>query len=393
MLYLYGVYVASLLALLIAGLAEQRRHNAHLRLIPHRVHVNGIRGKSSTTRLCAGALRGGDLSVVAKTTGSAARFIRPDGQEGAVYRKFGIANITEQIGIVRRAAGERADVLVMECMAVQPALQQVAQDKIVKANIGVIGNVRADHLEEMGPGLDDVARSLSRTMPRGGVCVTAEVERRAVLLAEARRRDCRLVGVDPHGVTDAEMAGFQHFTFKENVALALAVAAELGISREEALAGMYEAAPDPGVLTVEEYRVEGRLLRFANVFAANDPQSTVMNVDQLRSKGVIRPPIFTLINCRPDRIERNAQMGAIVPDLLTEKVFLIGHPVRTAQEAVPRGWGGSVIDLGGLDRRPDSIWRQLVTHTDDEASIVAVGNIHGQGELLLNHLQTLQGAR
>ena len=393
MLYLYAVYVVGLGALLLAGVIEQRRHYEQLRRIPYRVHVNGIRGKSSTTRLCAGALRGGGLSVVAKTTGSAARFIRPDGSEDPVYRKFDIANVTEQIGIVRRAAAEHPDALVMECMAVQPALQDVSQHKLVQAGIGVIGNVREDHLNEMGPTLADVARSLSRTMPRGGVCVTAEVEHLHVLQEQARKRRCRLVTVDPAEVTDEEMAGFRHFTFKENVALALAVAAELGVARDKALAGMYDAAPDPGVLTVEEYHVEGRRLRFANVFAANDPQSTVMNVEQLLATGAIRPPIFTVINCRPDRVDRNAQMGAIVPDLLAEKVFLIGHPVRSAHKAVPGSWGGDVVDLGGLDRDAESICREPVAHTHDEASVVAVGNIHGQGEQLLEHLETLGGLR
>ncbi|GAA2502763.1 hypothetical protein GCM10010276_52230 [Streptomyces longisporus] len=66
--------------------------------IPARVLVNGIRGKSSITRLCAGALRGSGLVAVAKTTGTAARFIHPDATEEPVYRKFGIANVVEQIG-------------------------------------------------------------------------------------------------------------------------------------------------------------------------------------------------------------------------------------------------------------------------------------------------------
>ena len=88
-----------------AGIAEQRQHNRHLDRIPPRVLVNGIRGKSSITRLCAGALRGGGLVTAAKTTGTAARFIHPYAHEEPVYRKFDIANVVEQIGIVRRAAG------------------------------------------------------------------------------------------------------------------------------------------------------------------------------------------------------------------------------------------------------------------------------------------------
>ena len=127
MLYLYCIFALWYLALAIAGVIEQRVHTRRLRTIPERVLVNGIRGKSSITRLCAGALRGGGLVVVAKTTGTAARFIYPDATEEPVYRKFGIANVVEQIGIVRRAAAYRPDVLVIECMAVMPALQEINQ--------------------------------------------------------------------------------------------------------------------------------------------------------------------------------------------------------------------------------------------------------------------------
>ena len=50
------------------------------------------------------------------------------------------------------------------------------------------------------------------------------------------------------------MRGFSWFTFKENVAIALAVAELLGVDRGTALRGMWNAPPDPGVLTVERYR-------------------------------------------------------------------------------------------------------------------------------------------
>lgn len=120
MLFLYTVLLVCGAFLLVAGVVEQRRHFTNLNRIPTRVLVNGIRGKSSITRLCAGALRGGDLVTVAKTTGTAARFIHPDATEEPVYRKFGLANVVEQIGIVRRAAAYNPDALVIECMAVMP---------------------------------------------------------------------------------------------------------------------------------------------------------------------------------------------------------------------------------------------------------------------------------
>ncbi|MEU4035012.1 poly-gamma-glutamate synthase PgsB [Streptomyces collinus] len=390
MLFLYAVLMVGCAILLVAGVVEQRRHFTNLNKVPARVLVNGIRGKSSITRLCAGALRGGDLVTVAKTTGTAARFIHPDATEEPVYRKFGIANVVEQIGIVRRAAAYNPDALVIECMAVMPALQEINQSKLIRSTIGVLCNVREDHLAEMGPTLDDVARSLSRSMPEGGICVTAEQERFAILQEEADSRECELIYADPETVTDEELRGFSWFTFKENVAIALKVAELLGVERQTALRGMYDAPPDPGVLSVERYVTEdGRKLRFANVFAANDPESTLMNINQLLDLGAIHRPLNVVINCRPDRVERNGQMGEIIPDLDPEKVFVIGHPAKSAIDAMPAEYRSRAVDLGGDRRDPGEFMRQLLGELGPDSSLVAIGNIHGQGEHLLEHLAEL----
>ncbi|WP_317446121.1 poly-gamma-glutamate synthase PgsB [Streptomyces collinus] len=390
MLFLYAVLMVGCAILLVAGVVEQRRHFTNLNKVPARVLVNGIRGKSSITRLCAGALRGGDLVTVAKTTGTAARFIHPDATEEPVYRKFGIANVVEQIGIVRRAAAYNPDALVIECMAVMPALQEINQSKLIRSTIGVLCNVREDHLAEMGPTLDDVARSLSRSMPEGGICVTAEQERFAILQEEADSRDCELIYADPETVTDEELRGFSWFTFKENVAIALKVAELLGVERQTALRGMYDAPPDPGVLSVERYVTEdGRKLRFANVFAANDPESTLMNINQLLDLGAIHRPLNVVINCRPDRVERNGQMGEIIPDLDPEKVFVIGHPAKSAIDAMPAEYRSRAVDLGGDRRDPGEFMRLLLGELGPDSSLVAIGNIHGQGEHLLEHLAEL----
>ncbi|GLZ35375.1 poly-gamma-glutamate synthase PgsB [Lentzea sp. NBRC 105346] len=391
MRFLHAVYLVTCLVLLVSGLVEQRRHYVNIRRIRFRILVNGIRGKSSITRLCAGALRGGGLVTVAKTTGTAARFIHPDATEEPVYRKFGIANIVEQIGIVRRAAAYEPDALVMECMAVAPDLQEINQTKLIHSTIGVLCNVREDHLAEMGPTLDDVARSLCRSMPVGGVCVTAEVERLDILRAEARARRCELIAVDPSTVTDEEMSGFSWITFKENVAIAIAVASLCGVSRADAIAGMWAAPPDPGVLRVHRYAVEDRQVRFANVFAANDPESTLMNIELLLSRGAIRQPLHVVINCRPDRVERNGQMGALIPRLDPARVILIGEPTRSAFAAIPGEWQDRVLDLGG--RRPPAELLRGVLEGGTDVSLAAIGNIHGQGEVLLAELDRLGSTR
>ena len=269
-----------LVGLALAGVREQRRHASNLDAIPLRILVNGIRGKSSVTRLCAGAMRGAGIRTLAKTTGTAARIIRPDGSERPVARANGLANVSEQIKVTRDAVAEGAQALVAECMAVQPELQELSQDKLIRSNLAVITNVREDHLTEMGPSLADVARSLSTTMPKGGTCVTAEVDLFPVLAEEAHRRNCRLVYADPQSIRVDEMARFSAHVMRENVAIALAVSRELGLDRSRRCGACWLPPP---TLEPRRWRARRRRqeLRVADLFAANDPRSTAMNVKSL----------------------------------------------------------------------------------------------------------------
>jgi poly-gamma-glutamate synthase PgsB/CapB len=391
MMFLLMIYCVGCVLLLLAGVIEQRNHLRNLRSIPTRVVVNGIRGKSSITRLCAGALRGGGLVTVAKTTGTAARLIAPDGEEEPVYRKFGLANIIEQIGIVRRAAAHRPDALVIECMAVLPDLQEVNERKLIQSTVCVICNVREDHLAEMGPTLDHIARSLARSMPLGGICITAERDRIGVLREEAARRNCRLVQVDPESVSDSEIERFRWIAFKENVAIAIAVAELSGIGREAALAGMVAARPDPGTVAVSAYAVRGCRISFANVFAANDPESTLMNIELLDERRLIERPLNVVINCRSDRMERNGQMGELMGRLQPDRILLIGEQTRSARVTVPTDLADRVANLGGA-LEFNALLDSMSYGDDLAASLVAVGNIHGQGEVLLDRIRALPTA-
>ena len=90
-----------------------------------------------------------------------------------------------------------------------------------------------------------------------------------------RRSALISVGLDQiDAVTQDELRNFSYIEHAENVALALRVCEDLGISREVALRGMWKARPDPGVLAAYELQFFGRRIVFVNAFAANDPEST-----------------------------------------------------------------------------------------------------------------------
>ena len=361
---------------------EQRRHAGNLAKIPVRIMVNGIRGKSSVTRLCAGALRTSPHAiVVAKTTGTAARFIAPDASESPINRRLGTVNVIEQVGVVHRAAELGASCLVVECMAVDPNLQELNQRKLIRSNVGVITNVREDHLEEMGPTLEDIARSLSRSMPVGGVCFTAEREYFAVLADEAWQRNCTLVPVDPAASPTTEMRGIRLGDLQGE--------RRLGPGGRDPRRRPPRPRPAGNVRRATGSRCPARgtlrwfgttELQAANLFAANDPTSTLMNIELLN---LADRDAHVVINCRPDRMERNAQMGEIVAQIDPSLVYLIGTPTRSARRAIAASHRSLVVDLGGDTHTGQSLLEGIGRRLRPATTLLMIGNIHGQGEHLL----------
>ena len=177
--------LAATTGLLIGGgVAELASHRRNLYRIPIRIHVNGTRGKSSVTRLIVGGLREAGIQTCGKTTGTLARMLLPDGRELPVFRPAR-PNISEQLRIVSTAASVGAEALVVECMALQPALQWLCEAKLIQASHGVITNARPDHLDVMGPTARDVARALAGMVPRTGRMFTAETELRCSIAARS----------------------------------------------------------------------------------------------------------------------------------------------------------------------------------------------------------------
>ena len=77
------------------------------------IHVNGIRGKTSTCRLLDAALRT-KYRVFTKTTGTDPVWIGTDGSEHPI-RRWGPANIREQLNMLRKAHREKAQIVILEC--------------------------------------------------------------------------------------------------------------------------------------------------------------------------------------------------------------------------------------------------------------------------------------
>lgn len=360
--------IAALGALYLLCLAaESVRARRARRVLAHVVHVNGTRGKSSVSRLIDAGLRAGGLRVFCKTTGTDPMTIDTEDREEPIVRR-GRANIREQLTILHRAAAQRADILVVECMAVLPELQYAAQHRILRADIGVITNVRRDHTDVMGETLPQIAASLANTVPQNGVLFTAERGQAEVLARRAEALGSRFVPVAPDG-TEPEI------DFAENVALALAVCAELGVPRETALAGMRRFRRDPYALSL--YRC-GKGGVFVNGLSINDVQSTCMVWEELRRReGLEEKELFLLVNNRPDRPSRTRDMLELCLRLRPQKVFLLGASQRYLEAKLRR-----LLPQTETARLKNADALALSLLTDDRV-LFAVGNLAGEGRALL----------
>jgi poly-gamma-glutamate synthase PgsB/CapB len=382
-----AVPVALVAVLIVAGVVEYSLHRRSLARIGVRIHVNGSRGKSSVVRLVAAGLRAGGIPTVAKTTGSAPRYIRADGSEIPI-RRWGPANIREQIGIVRRAAREEARAIVLECMAIRPELGRVSERRMIRSTLGVITNVRPDHLDVMGPSIADVADALAGTVPRGGDLFVTAGDFDGRFARRARRRRCTFHAVEGDAATDAELAGFRYIEHPENVSLALAVCGHLGVERSRALAGMHAADPDPGALNRFLVRFFDKELEFVNAFAANDPESTLAIWRRLGLAASADRPVLALVHLRRERAHRGAQMARLVAGPLpADHVILVGEATDLVEKQA-LGFGlarEKLLNLGAAE--PEEVFERTFQLTPRRSVVVGIGNLVGRGERIVRYYE------
>lgn len=391
----------ALAALFLAGVLtttaiHNRRHRNRLRHLETIVHVNGIRGKSTVTRLIHGAFHESGRATVAKTTGTYACVIDADKSEHPIRRKYA-PNILEQFSIVGRWVTKSVDAMVVECMAVRPEYQKFCQDKIVHGDIVVITNVRIDHTEEMGETLEEIAASLCSTMPKNGVVVTGERNPAVldVLRAEAEKAGSRLVVADPEQISDEHLGAYRYLQFKENVAVGLEVCALLGIDSDTALRGMLAAEPDPGMVTVDTVEYGGKRVHWVPAFAVNDKESTISvldEIDTLLPEGCRK---IGLLNNRSDRGTRAELFAEVVCKDVPhhfEKVALLGDLERpVGEKIVAGGWKShNVLRLGAATNPSRDELLDALVHSvpDDDVALVGMVNIHSaQAETLIEFFE------
>ena len=380
-MYVFYILLAITIIAIILGIIEFKHHQERIYSIPYRIHINGTRGKSSVTRLIGAGLRENGISAITKVTGTFPRLILEDGTETYIHRKSD-ANIIEQLSIVKFASSRNVQALVMECMALQPLYQSITEDKMIHANIGVMTNVRLDHVDVMGHTLPEIAETLGRTIPKNQHLFSSENVIPQTLKEIADRRKTKSHFIDMDTVSPEEMKGFSYIEHRDNVALALAVCKHLNVDRETALRGMYKAVPDEGALRCFTIEAFNKQISFYNAFAANDPDSTYMIWEKVRDEIGFEGSRVILLNTRHDRLDRARQLAEMVANRMREELdylILIGQSTEVV-ENMSTSYGfprSKIINIGWST--PDVVFEKILSITKSKSTTIAIGNMGGMG--------------
>lgn len=355
------IAVIVLLVLVLLGAAENAAHQRMLRHIPIRILVNGTRGKTTVTRMTASALNAAGIRTYAKTTGSEARIIFPDGSEQAYRREGRPVSILEQIPFVRLAVKGNAQAIVVECMALRVENQQLMGDRLIRPGYVLMTNAYVDHVEEIGRTEEETIAILCQSVAEDSV-VIAHDERfglygRKLILAQ-------------DGVPAGAFGRCAFPVHEDNVRLVLALARELGIDADTAVRGMQQTKPDIGM--IKEIRLDGCCVR--NAFAANDPVSFAGAAQECARHG----PYRLLFNHREDRAYRLEAFALALRNSAQkpERIGVIGE----RKDWCARYWQR----VTGIPA--ETVEDPLAWIGREKGQVLCAGNIRGEGRALMEQL-------
>lgn len=374
------------IALIVAGSIEYFNHKQVLSSLPLRIHVNGTRGKSSVTRLVAAGLRAGGLKTYAKTTGTAPRVIDPEGKDRIIHR-LRSPSIGEQVRLLKYFAQDKPDAVVLECMAVQPQYQWISEQEMIRSHIGVITNVRPDHVDEMGHSLNDIAKSLSNTIPRQGLLISGEESAYDIFNNVAEGRGTKVLSVDESEISEETLDQFSYMEHPQNVALALEVCEHAGVDRDVALNGMVKVSPDLGALIAWKLDFRGSSVSFINGMAANDPVSTLTIWNYTARRFSWNGDSCIFLNTREDRRTRSRQLLSLVMEEIKPDHCIIRGDNLEKMFSNLKHYSPNTkvtwIHAQGSVKTVSDVFSKL----PDDSLIYAMGNQVGFGQELVDHIK------
>lgn len=372
------IVVAGLIAGFLALGAEAVLLASARRRVPVRILVTGTRGKSSVVRLIHRAIIDSGRVAVAKTTGSAARLLLPDGGEQPVRRR-GRASILEQRGLLIRAARRSKPWLVVEAMAIDPEIAQAEAERIIRPTHVVVTNARLDHLGPAGDTVASVGETLACSIPPSAPVYVPER-----VLAGAAGPALRAASTDVRPAAPLADQVVSSAAFPENVSLAARVCEDLGIPCDRVLHAARAVPSDPGTYRIHQAAPTGAVI--LNAFAANDPLSTqriLQGAHSAHPELAEREAVIVLA-VREDRADRTRLWLDHLPNWKASALVVLGDSAhRIAASHILRQHQDAPV-LSPRFRRPSDITKYLI-EIRPHSLLLCVGNFVGLGKQLTEY--------
>ncbi|MCK8061072.1 MULTISPECIES: poly-gamma-glutamate synthase PgsB [unclassified Fusibacter] len=345
--------------------------------LPYVIHVNGIRGKSTLVWMLDGISREIGYKTFSKVTGTKPEYRGVDGKRVSIQRRK-MPNILEQKKMLYLAAKQNADILIIECMAVNPYLQKKSSE-MIRPNLTLITNVRLDHMEVMGMNRDEIAQNLAQSITEDSVVVVEKSSylERFIKVAEIKGSVCKVrkeyrefpveKGLDSCIKQIMEIES-EH---EDNCAMALQVAEIMGWDIFTTVKGISKRVRD--VYSSKEIEMGSGVVAYG--FAINDLDSTQLFYQKLVKKyETMRKAV--LFNDRIDRPLRRLMFLSWLVCLNPERIYLSGSMKSyNRRKLVQNGYEGMIVCVDNID---DIEY--------DEWLVVGIGNLKGFAEKMMEEL-------
>jgi gamma-polyglutamate synthase len=382
------VLIGLTLLFLIFLIAEAILHNRKLKNIPLRITVSGTRGKTSIVRTLAAVLRVHGIRVLAKTTGSEAMYVLPDGSLEPVTRR-GPATIMEQKRLIAKAVRMKADCVITEIMSIHPDNHQVETQKLIQPEITILSNFRPDHTDVAGESIREISELFIHDIfPESTVIIPCEEVNEFISNGIARKKARLLPAPEGSGKTLSLPETVSHKQMPANLGAVITLARHLNIPDQTIQMGIRETRLDIGQPEIFRLQFENRKAWFVSAFAANDPVSTRQVMAKIREilapEITSEPEIIALLALRPDRGERSRQwLDFLKADgrTLFSRIFVSG-----IHSAI---FNRQLTNCHRLKtNNPEFITQQIIEATQGDILVYGIANIHGLGTRMITHWRT-----
>jgi len=335
--------------------------------------------------LLASVLQEDGKNALAKTTGSQAQLLLPEGKEVDIPRR-GIPSIIEQKKLIKKAAKVNADCIIAEIMSLHPENHYVESQQMLKPNIVIVTNVRQDHIEAMGITEDEVASVLCLDIPEKATVFIPEKENRETFKSAVKKTKGELLEIQ-EGISSPlqQLAPkIRRLEFSEDIDIVYAVGKHLNINQKTIAEGIRKAKHDIGELKIWKYRPNKtkKTIYLANGFAANDPQSTLIAISKLKETlPFTSDELIGLLSLRSDRGDRTIQwIQAFKAGQFDcfRKLYVIGAHTNIVKRKLK--WV-NILKY----KLPEKITETIIDDVENRSVIFGMGNIGGIGRHLVEY--------